>query len=310
MLERYLEMKDGHRLFVRIWNDVEKPAGTLHINHGMAEHSLRYDDFARYMNSLGFIVYAQDHRGHGFTMEEEERGWFAPSGGWDIVVKDSIAVDQLIMNENEALPHFILGHSMGSFITRCEITRVPDYFSAAVIVGTGAGKGIAGKLGKALAHRNAVKNGSKMPDHLLNKLSFGSYNKRFSPARTGFEWLSRDEAEVRKYIDDPLCGFVCSSQFFIDLITLIENANDKDAAGKIGSDLPMLIVSGDADPVGGYGKGVMKVAAMYRKAGVREVKVRLFKDDRHEILNELDRKDVYECIGSYLSGIAQRYDHE
>ena len=130
MLERYLEMKDGHRLFVRIWNDVEKPAGTLHINHGMAEHSLRYDDFARYMNSLGFIVYAQDHRGHGFTMEEEERGWFAPSGGWDIVVKDSIAVDQLIMNENEALPHFILGHSMGSFITRCEITRVPDYLSS------------------------------------------------------------------------------------------------------------------------------------------------------------------------------------
>ena len=146
---------------------------------------------------------------------------------------------------------------------------------------------IAGTIGKALARRNAARNGSKMPDHLLNKLSFGSYNKRFSPVRTGFEWLSRDEAEVKKYIDDPLCGFVCSSQFFIDLITLIEKANDRDEARKIGPDLPMLIVSGDADPVGGYGKGVMKVADMYRKAGVREVKVRLFKDGRHELTRKM-----------------------
>ena len=295
MLERFLEMKDGHRLFVRMWNDVEKPAGTLHINHGMAEHSLRYDDFARYMNSLGFIVYAQDHRGHGFTMEEEERGWFAPSNGWDIVVKDSIAVDQLIMNEHELLPHFILGHSMGSFITRCELTRVPDYFAAAVIMGSGA---------EAVEETRI---GSRMPDHLLNKLSFGSYNKRFAPVRTGLEWLTRDESEVQKYIDDPLCGFVCSSQFFIDLITLIEKANDKDEAKEIGSDLPMLIVSGDADPVGGYGKGVLKAADMYRSAGVREVKVRLFHDDRHEILNELDKMDVYDYIGSYLTEIARRF---
>ena len=134
MIERYLEMRDGHRLFLRCWNDVScEPVATLHINHGMAEHSLRYDDFARYLNARGIVVYAQDHRGHGLTKEEEEKGWFAPSDGWSVVTGDAIAVDQLVMNEYENLPHFVMGHSMGSFITRTVLTKVSDYFSAAII---------------------------------------------------------------------------------------------------------------------------------------------------------------------------------
>ena len=204
MVERYLEMKDGHRLFLRTWNDVDKPVGTLHINHGMAEQSLRYDDFARYMNEQGFIVYAQDHRGHGLTKEEEEKGWFSHENGWDAVVKDSIHVDQTIMNEWEGLPHFIMGHSMGSFITRTELTRVSDYFSAAVIMGSGASQGLLGKIGKAIAQSHVKKYGSKMPDHTMTKLSFGNYNKHFKNARTENDWLTRDMEEVKSATIDVL----------------------------------------------------------------------------------------------------------
>lgn len=300
MVERYLEMKDGHRLFLRTWNDVDKPVGTLHINHGMAEHSLRYDDFARYMNEQGFIVYAQDHRGHGLTKEEEEKGWFSHENGWDAVVKDSIHVDQTIMNEWEGLPHFIMGHSMGSFITRTELTRVSDYFSAAVIMGSGASQGLLGKIGKAIAQSHVKKYGSKMPDHTMTKLSFGNYNKHFKNARTENDWLTRDMEEVRKYMEDPLCGFVCSSQFFVDLLTLIEMANDPLLAKKVSPVLPMLIVSGSDDPVGGFGKGVRKIRKLYSDAGVKDVRMRLFEHDRHELLNELDRADVYECVSSFL----------
>lgn len=306
MTERYLEMKDGHRLFLRTWDDVKNPLATLHINHGMAEHSLRYDDFARYMNSLGIVVYAQDHRGHGLTKEEEEKGWFAASGGWDLVVSDSIAVDQLVLGEYENLPHFLMGHSMGSFITRCAITRVSDIFSAVIVMGSGAGQGFAGTVGKAIAQSHVRKYGSKMPDHMMTKLSFGSYNKHFKPTRTSADWLSRDEEQVRRYIEDPLCGFTCSCQFFYDLLTGIEMANDSALAKKVSPVLPMLIVSGSEDPVGAYGRGVAKIQKLYRNAGLYDVRMHLFEKDRHEILNELDREDVYAYIGSYLEEMLNR----
>lgn len=304
MTERYLEMRDGHRLFLRTWDAVDKPLGTLHINHGMAEHSLRYDDFARYLNGLGFIVYAQDHRGHGFTKEEEEKGWFAFQDGWKLVTEDAIAVDELIMKEHESLPHFILGHSMGSFITRSELIKVSDWFSAAIIMGSGAGQGLVGKVGKAIASRHVRKFGSRMPDHKMTKLSFGSYNRHFRPNRTDSDWLTRDDVEVDKYLNDPLCGFVCSSQFFVDLLTGIELANDPAQAKKVSKVLPMLIISGAEDPVGAYGKGIRRIEKLYKDAGLYDVRVKLFDKDRHEILNELDKSDVYSYIGSYLVQIA------
>ena len=134
----------------------------------------------------------------------------------------------------------------------------------------------------------------------MTKLSFGNYNKHFKNARTENDWLTRDMEEVRKYMEDPLCGFVCSSQFFVDLLTLIEMANDPLLAKKVSPVLPMLIVSGSDDPVGGFGKGVRKIRKLYSDAGVKDVRMRLFEHDRHELLNELDKADVYECVSSFL----------
>lgn len=299
MEELYTSAKDGHRIFYRVWR-AGSPLATLHLLHGMAEHSLRYDWFARYLNSLSITVYAQDHRGHGLTKEENEKGWFAEEDGWMTIARDSWLVDEIIMDENELLPHFLMGHSMGSFLARTVITEHPSSFDGLIIMGSGASKGMAGRIGKLLAERNARRNGSRMPDHQMDKLSFGNYNSRIQSPRTQYDWLSRDPEEVDKYIADPLCGFVCSSRFYADLIEGVEIANDKSRAQRIKKDTPVLVISGDADPVGGYGKGVKKVYKEYVDAGLEDVTLHLVPGGRHELLNETDKKESAAFIGAWL----------
>lgn len=298
MDQRSLVLGDGHDLFYRVW-DVQDAKATLHINHGMAEHSLRYSRFASYLNSIGIAVYAQDHRGHGYTKEENEKGWFAEHDGWKSVVDDSWELDKVILNDHPDLPHILFGHSMGSFIARIVLSEHSSAFDAAVFCGTGASQGLIGKFGRLIAGRNAKKYGSRMPDPVFENIAFGSYVRHF-PGEGRFGWLSKDRTEVEKYENDPLCGFTCSSGFYIDLLTLIEKANDKAAAGGIRKDIPVMVISGDADPVGNYGKGVRKVASMYRKAGIEDVRLVLFPDDRHEILNETDRDVVEKTIGAFI----------
>ncbi len=298
MDQRSLVLGDGHDLFYRVW-DVQDAKATLHINHGMAEHSLRYSRFASYLNSIGIAVYAQDHRGHGYTKEENEKGWFAEHDGWKSVVDDSWELDKVISNDHPDLPHILFGHSMGSFIARIVLSEHSSAFDAAVFCGTGASQGLIGKFGRLIAGHNAKKYGSRMPDPVFENIAFGSYVRHF-PGEGRFGWLSKDRTEVEKYENDPLCGFTCSSGFYIDLLTLIEKANDKAAAGGIRKDIPVMVISGDADPVGNYGKGVRKVASMYRKAGIEDVRLVLFPDDRHEILNETDRDVVEKTIGAFI----------
>ena len=298
MEQRKLMLSDGHELFYRVW-DVPEAKATLHINHGMAEHSLRYSRFAKYLNSLGIAVYAQDHRGHGLTKAEDEKGWFAEKDGWRLVVDDSWELDKAISNDYPQLPHILFGHSMGSFIARVVLSEHSAAFSAVIICGTGASQGLIGKFGKALASHHSRKLGSKMPDQTFERIAFGSYTRHF-PGEGNFGWLSRDKEEVRKYEDDPLCGFTCSSGFYCDLLTLIEKANDATMISSIRKDIPIMLISGDKDPVGGYGKGVMKVRRLYKKAGIHDVRLVLLPDDRHEILNELDRDVVEKTMGAFI----------
>ena len=298
MEQRTLITGDGHELFYRVW-DVPDAKATLHINHGMAEHSLRYSRFAEYLNTLGIAVYAQDHRGHGYTKAEDEKGWFAENDGWKLVVSDSWELDKVISSDYPQLPHILFGHSMGSFIARIVLAGHSQAFSAAVICGTGASQGIAGAFGKILAGHHARRQGSKMPDQTFERIAFGSYVRRF-PGEGAFGWLSRDRKEVEKYEKDPLCGFTCSSAFYRDLMMLIEKANDRRLISAIRKDIPVMIISGAMDPVGGYGRGVMKVHELYRKAGIKDVRLVLLPDDRHEILNELDRDVVEKTIGAFI----------
>ena len=308
MEERFLTLRDGHRLFFRVWRSEGECKASLHLLHGMAEHSLRYDSFASYLNTLGITVYAQDHRGHGLTKEEDEKGWFAYKDGWMTIAQDSWQLDQVIMEECQGVPHFLMGHSMGSFLARTVATEHPAAFDALIIMGSGASKGLLGKVGRTIALRHVKKYGSKMPDHKLDKLSFGSYNRKVENKRTPFDWLSRDPNEVDKYIADPLCGFVCSSQFYADLVEGVETANDFSRMKKLRKNMPVLIISGDADPVGDYGKGINKIYKLYKKAGLEDVTLRLIPGGRHEILNESDKKETSEYIGSWLKKQIEAYD--
>ena len=189
---------------------------------------------------------------------------------------------------------------MGSFLARTVMVKRPDFYTGVIIMGTGCGKGIVGKIGKLLCKREIRKNGSKSPAITMNKLSFGAYNKQFEPTATDFDWLSRDAKEVEKYVKDDKCGFLCSNGFFYDMLTGIEFANSRANAEKLPKDLPLLIISGEMDPVGDFGKGVRKVYDLYTGAGVVDVTLKLIPGARHEILNETNRKEVYEILAKWL----------
>ena len=301
MEENTLKLRDGSSLFYRVWR-IENPKATLHLNHGMAEHSLRYDKFARYLNEKGFVVFIQDHRGHGKTKKsDEDKGWFAQKDGWNTICDDSWELDQKIASDYPDLPHFIMGHSMGSFLTRTNLERHSEAYRAAVIMGSGASQGIVGKIGRKIALRRAKKYGTKHKDEWLNNLIFGSYLKKFDWKKEGvFCWLSSLEEERKKYEEDPDCGFICSSSFYGDLIEGLDTANDPRLIANIRKDLPIFFQSGELDPVGGYGKGIAKAVDTYRKEGIKDVRVKLYKNGRHEILNDVMFDEVASDSASFL----------
>lgn len=301
METNHLLTSDNREIFYRVWlPENHNIHSVLHIFHGMAEHSARYDRFAIYLNSLGIAVYAQDHRGHGLTASDDELGWFAEKHGWKRVVQDGYELSELISKTHPGRDIFLLGHSMGSFLVRSLIPLHPELYAGAIISGTGASQGLLGAIGKLIARIRSLKNKGRNSDSLLDNLSFGSFGKDFQPQKTSFDWLSRDEQEVQAYMDDPLCGFVCTSRFFIDLLDGIAMANRKSLMCKIPKDFPLLIISGANDPVGVYGKGVEKVYKNYQKVGLVDVTINLVKGARHELLNETNREDIHKILGHWL----------
>jgi len=293
---RTLACKDGHELYYRVW--LPEPGtevnAVLHILHGMAEHGKRYARFASLLNESGIAVYCQDHRGHGLTAtkNKEPLGFLAKEHGWQVIADDSYALDEVIASDFPKVSHFMLGHSMGSFLARTVMVQHPDFFSGVIVMGTGASQGIVGKIGKKIALSHVRKYGATFKDEQMNKMSFGSYLKRIPDKKTDFDWLSRDPLEVKKYIDDPLCGFVCTSSFYADIIDGIAYANNPKKIMSVPKDLPLLFISGDCDPVGAYGKGVRKSFELYKDAGISDVGLTLVPGARHEVLNETDRKQT------------------
>lgn len=294
---------DGQQLAYNLWMP-ESGDGIrcfLQIIHGMAEHSARYERFAKHLNERGIAVFALDLRGHGKSVGPDgTRGWFAESDGWSRVADDCFEFANFITSRYAAPEVFLMGHSMGSFLARTVMVMHPDFYSGVIIMGTGASQGLVGKVGKAICRGQVKKKGSRSPGELMNKLSFGSYNKGISNPETPFDWLSTDRKEVQKYMNDPDCGFMCTNGFFLDLLEGIEYANSALNAEMLHKDMPLLIISGDKDPVGDMGKGVKKVFRLYRKAGIADVSLELLPGMRHEILNETGRRDVYDIILNWL----------
>lgn len=296
----FLEMDDQTELFVRLWAKTEHPRAVLQIAHGMAEHSGRYARFARALNRRDIVVSAADHRGHGHTGERAGlMGYFAPENGFERVVDDQHALNLWLQREFEGLPVFLLGHSMGSFLARRYIQMYGDTIQAVIILGSAADPGLSGRLGR-LAARIQMRKDPTRPSKFLDRLSFGAYNRGISKPSTKFDWLSRDQKEVQKYEQDPFCGFVCSPGFFYDLLSGLSQIHDPALSAAIPKDLPMLVMSGGADPVGKMGKGVEQFVEQYRKLGLTAIKTVIYPESRHELLNESNRAEVTEDILLWL----------
>lgn len=280
------------------WIPEEKPRAIFQIVHGIAEYVERYDAFARYLNSLGYLVVAEDHMGHGHSSGQAQ-GYF--SGGWNAAVEDTYQLLQDTRTQYPDLPYVLFGHSMGSFLTRTLLYTHPDArLTAAVICGTGWQPQVVLKAGMAMAKAVCEKNGEQKPSASLEKIVFGSYNQRVEHFRTSYDWLSRDSSVVDAYIQDPLCGFPVTAGLIRDMLGGMTENQKTAHLLKMNYRLPVLFVAGGDDPVGHYGKGVRRTAEAFQNAGMAHVDLRIYPLCRHEILNEINKETIYGDISGWL----------
>ena len=297
----YINTNDSIKLFVNRYTPEISAKKVLIIVHGMAEHSLRYEAFAEFLNKSQVVVYSYDQRGHGKTAERiEEIGFFAENDGIKKVTDDLDVIVNYVKNEYVNLPVILLGHSMGSFVVRNYAAIYGNSVSGIILSGTGGSAGFEGKAGFFLTKILCKIKNKKSPSKLMDKLIFGTYNKKINPQRTKFDWLSRNELEVDKYINDSFCGTVFSVGFFKDLIQLVEIVNKKNHADKIPKELPIYLFSGSNDPLSKYGKQIEDVYNLYKNSGTKNITMKLYKDGRHEMLNEINKDSVYNDIITWI----------
>ena len=295
---------DGEtRIHALEWLPEGRPAATLQLCHGMAEYIARYDEFASFLAENGFYVTGNDHLGHGQSVTSPDRlGYFNDPRGNECVIADIHALRQRTFTGYPGVPHFMLGHSMGSFLLRQYIELYGEGLSGAIVMGTGSQPPAVLSAGKAICRTAARFHGWTYRSGLMNSMAFGSYNKKFEPARTPSDWLSRNTASVDAYEADPLCGFMFTVNGYYHMFRGIEFAQKAENIAKIPRSLPLLLVSGAEDPVGGFGAGVQPVYEAYRAAGITDVQLKLYPADRHEILNELDRDKVFADLLDWMRG--------
>lgn len=299
---------EGVQIFTNKWSPDDGNAikGIVQVAHGMAETGARYERFAKVLTENGYAVYVNDHRGHGKTAGSVENvGYLGDNDGFDWLVKDMHQLTGIIKKENPDKPVILFGHSMGSFLSQRYIQLYGDELKGVILSGSNGKQGLLLKVGKFVAKGEIKKIGKKGKSEKLNNMSFGSYNNSFKPVRTDFDWLSRDEKEVDKYINDPYCGGIFSAQFYFDFLTGLMEIEKNENIEKVPKNLPICIFSGALDPVGNQGKGVLKLIEAYKRHNITNIKYKLYEGGRHEMLNETNReevmKDVVEWIDSQLS---------
>lgn len=290
-------------LHIILWEPSEAPKGVLQLVHGMVEHIARYDEFATYLANRGYAVIGHDHLGHGESVSDESKyGFFAAKNGAATVLADMHLVTEEGKNRFPGVKFGILGHSMGSFFTRKYLSMFGREMDFAVVMSTGFIPWFMASFGKNLSRLTATLRGDLCRSKLLTTLALGGNNKPFEPAKTEWDWTTKDEAIIAKRMADPWCLFDFTARGFADFFTVITDLTRKPVYGGIPKTLPMLLTSGEVDPVGGK-KAVESLAAQYKSVGMENVTVQIYPDDRHEILNETDRETVFQNIEQWISGV-------
>ena len=297
----YFESKGKGKIHACRWVPEGEPKAILQIIHGIAEFVERYDQFAQYLNSQGYLVVAEDHMGHGKSIEGgSTQGYF--HGGWFTAVKDTMKLMKMTMEEFPGVPYVLFGHSMGSFMARTILAKYPDSgISAAIICGTGWQPKAALPAMIKMVELICKKTGEQKPNEMLQKIIFGSYNKKVEHPRTDFDWLTRDNKIVDAYVAHPLCGFTASCGLLRDMSKGIYYVEQTENLRRMRKDLPVFFIAGAEDPVGPYGKGVERCAEEFKKAGMEHVSIRIYPLCRHEILNEINKEKVFEDVAQWIS---------
>lgn len=304
MSEFKLQAADSLSLHIYQWLPKLEPIAIVHIAHGMAEHAKRYERFAMRLNAAGIAVYAGDHRGHGKSIPAGDTpGHMAESEGWQKALADLHTINQEIATRHPSIPIILMGHSMGSFMTQDYMAHYPSTIHAAALSATNGPAGTLGKLAQLVSRIEKLRNGNQGHSALLASMSFKAFNKAFVPNRTEFDWLSRDDAEVDKYVADPLCGFDCSVATWIGLLDALTRIASDQAMSKMNTAMPIYVFSGTDDPVGEKTKGVMRLLKQYEKQGFSAVSHKFYQDGRHELLNETNRDDVTDDFIAWVKSI-------
>lgn len=276
----------------------------LQITHGMIEYIERYADFAEFLTKKGYLVIGHDHIGHGQSIvSEEDFGYFCEDSPSDVLVEDMHKLRTIIQKEYPSLPYFMLGHSMGSFMLRKYLVLHHENLRGAIIVGTGFTAENMTKLALKITEFIAKMKGSRYRSKLIRRLTFGAEYKGFDLTGENPEksWLTKDAEIVKKYHNEPRCGFIFTVNGYKGLFEAVNFTCNPQNVARISKKLPLFIVSGEQDPVGGLGKGVKLVYDLHKDSGALDITYKLYENDRHEILNETDRQKVYEDILCWMN---------
>lgn len=303
-MKKYYTFKSSNkvnRVHVVAWVPKNTPKAILQISHGMIEHIGRYDEFAWYLCDRGIMVVGHDHLGHGRTVEnKEDYGYYGECDGSKCVTRDLHTVTVNLRRMYGDIPIFLLGHSMGSFIARRYLMDYGKDIQGAILMGTGNQPLPLIVMGKLLVTMSSLLHGQRYRSEVINDIMFGLYNKRIEKPRTHKDWLSSSEGEVNKYLCDPKCNFIFTNNGMNVLLNTLLYIENEDNIARIPNHMPILLTSGREDPVGNYGKDVLKVYDIYKEHGIEDLSLKLYDGYRHEPLNEVNKENVFEDIYSWI----------
>ena len=297
----FQSIAESQNIHAQIWLPDGEPKFILQVVHGIMEYGGRYASFAQFLTDHGAALAVHDHMGHGETaLDGGQLGCFAEKNGWKTALLDTSRFSSILQERYPRVPLVLLGHSMGSFMVRCLLIEGKDDYAAAILSGTAHNSFLRCGAGRALCSLAALRFGKQGGSKLISDLCFKPYAKKFPEEKHAAAWLTRDEATVVRYGEDPFCRFLPSVGMFREIFGGMHDMEKPAHYRKIRKDLPLLMISGADDPVGSMGKGVRYVYRQFQNAGLQDVELRLYPNDRHEILNELDKDQVYEDIWNWL----------